>query len=123
MMERRLLRLLVLALANQGGQIEQWLTHHAVSGPGILQDHRGFLEHALLGQCVRATRIGIGKAFGPFRPPVLPGQLLENLHRFLKAAYSQRLSAPVGQDFHRSRRKSSAPIAAFSSSQLPVWQR
>ena len=106
--ERRLCRFLVLALANQPGQVEHRLADGPVRRQGVLQNHRGFLEHALVGQGVGAADIGIGEAMGPLRSRVLPGQLLEDLHRLLEAPLAQCLSASIGKDVQRSREGCSA---------------
>ena len=101
--EGHLCRFLVLALANQPGQVEHRLADRPVRRHGVLQNHRGFLEHALVGQGVGAADIGIGETLFPLRPRVLPGQLLEDLHRLLEAPLAQCLSASTVQDVQRSR--------------------
>ena len=95
------LRFLVLALADQAGQVEHRLADRRAKRQSVLEDHGGFFEHALIGQSPGATGIGVPKMTGPFRTLVLPDQLLEDFHGLLEAARAQCLPAPIRQNVRR----------------------
>ena len=117
--ESRLPGLLVLALSDQAGQVKHRLANRLPRRQGVLENQRGLLEHALVGQRVGATCVGIGEAMGPFRPRIQPGQLLEDLHRFLEAALAQSDFAAVGKNVRSSRQRGSAKWL-FLHCEVPV---